>query len=253
MYSLKGILQSGFFILALSAGTLLAGEKAGVSFTRIGMLSVGGGMYTGQTFGDDLAAEGIPDASRYFGTFGFAGRTQVNRFITSGELQAVMSRNRSSGGLTSDIGAGYGLFNAGFDLVASDAISLYPLLGMGGGVVSLQVRPEEQTFGQYLQNTAYAGSIHQGTFLLHAGAAFDAAVGRDRPRGPVWLGLRAGYIFDPRESDVWYQDRVKITDGPRASLGGVYAKLTVGREKRRYQTRERCGAMKGECETAKPE
>jgi hypothetical protein len=194
---------------------------------QTGFFLGGGGLRMVGKANTVLNDNGIPGLSKYYASFGFGHTTRIGRLITTAEIMGTASNRWVSDGETSELDAAYGLWNIGFDVVKVPAFNLYPLVGLGGGVLNLIARADTKSFSDLAAVNNYPLNLWQGVFLLNAGLGADV-IFPTHDRHAFTLGIRAGYLFDPNSGPVWYQDGVKITGGPAPDLSGVYVKLVIG-------------------------
>jgi hypothetical protein len=195
---------------------------------QTGFFIGGGGVRQVDHANTVLNNAGIPGVSKYYASFGFGHTTRVKRMITTTELMGTTSNRWSSNDQTSQLDAAYGLWNVGFDVIKIPEFNLYPLVGLGGGVLNLASQTNEESFNNFATTArAYPLNLWQGVFLLNAGLAADI-IFPSRDQHAFTLGLRGGYMFDPKTRPVWRQDNVKITGGPAPDLSGPYIKLVLG-------------------------
>jgi hypothetical protein len=128
------------------------------------------------------------------------------------------------------------LFDVGFDVVKAEAITLYPYLGSGFGHVFMGLGKKSAQLNDVIAGTVIENRVWQRTMVLDAGVGFEFT--QATKRGPGWkhvIGLRAGYWFDPTSSRDWYLDHTKIENGPKLTMSGPYARLTIGRSHTKYR------------------
>jgi hypothetical protein len=106
---------------------------------------------------------------------------------------------------------------------------VYPLLQLGAGVFKLKVAERKRSFGDMLSDPVRGHDFVQVTFLPGVGGAVEYRVKTRKKGKDLLIGLRAGYLFDPNASDLWWDSGVEITGGPEPLLRGPYVHLVVGR------------------------
>jgi hypothetical protein len=212
------------FAEAQPADSTQPGQKA----IHSGFLIAGGGMRTVADANKVLNTQGLPGLSKYYAGFGFGGKTQFKRLLGTSEFLGTFSNQWESADKISALYSVTGTLNIGFDLIGSDRINLYPLVGIGGGLLNLYVRDKEKTFAQFSPGASTPLNLYQGTLLLNAGLGFDLISKPTFEGKSRTIGLRVGYQFDPTTKGTWKQDGVKVTNGPAPDLSGLYVKLLLG-------------------------
>ena len=195
-----------------------------------------GGMNAGAVHYDmdgfnQFLPEGYPTLSGDFLTIGGDGYFMYENFVIGGSGHGMFGDEIRFNQQKAAIGGGMGFFQFGYDFLHKDNLKLYPLVGIGGGGltmvfstlgnVSASDVKQGNTDGNYLQT-----DISWGSALLDLGIGFDyfpESEGKSSPR----LGVRAGYIFAPLPSDFSYGGG-PITGASSFSLNGYYFRIIIG-------------------------
>jgi hypothetical protein len=214
-----------------------------------GFLIVGGGMRNVEDANEALQAQALPGLSKYYAAVGFGGKTRFKRLIGTSEFLGAFSNRWESADKISALYSATGTLNIGFDLVNSERIDLYPLLGVGGGILNLYVRDKEKTFAQFSPGASTPINMYQSTLLLNAGLGFDLISPMKFDGKSRSVGLRIGYMFDPTTKSAWQQNGTKVTNGPAPDLSGLYVKLILGSSGHGHAKKHEC---KGDCENKEP-
>ncbi len=99
---------------------------------------------------------------------GGGGHGLKNRLVIGGEGHSAFGPDNAGG---------YGFFDIGYALVSTDAIILYPLVGIGGGAMTRDMDPS-------VSKCALLNPALGIDYLIHI-----------KNRSGIVLGLRAGYTF----------------------------------------------------------
>jgi hypothetical protein len=140
-----------------------------------------------------------------------------------------------------------GVWSVGYDLAPSQSLRVAPLVGVGATLANLVVRAEEVGFDTYSTNH-YPRSFYQGSLQLHGGIAADYLFDVTDKNKTVSVGLRAGYLFDPRSTRQWRSEKTRITGGPDFDYTTVYASVVLSKSgnHRNCEARE-CKHRRGGC------
>jgi len=195
-----------------------------------------------------LLPAGYPALDDSFLTLGGGGFGMSGRFLIGGEGHAVIGGTETTpdGTFQLGLGGGYGLFRLGYLAYSIAGVDVYPMIGLGGGGVSLSlIERSAPTFGDVLLDPARSAHLSAGAFLVDASVAVfyrpefattdgdgDRGRGRDRDddedRGGLLLGLQGGYTFSPADTS-WRLDGINtVAGGPDMNLQGFYVRLSIG-------------------------
>lgn len=185
-----------------------------------------------------LVAGGYPAFSDGLVTLGGFGFGTVGRILIGGEGHGFLPREETttSGAVRSRLGGGYGLFNLGYMALRGRRIDLYPIFGIGGGTLQLDlIERSSPTFDEVLGNPGNSSRLAEESLLLSAAVGMDYRFGRgDRegrsPRrtGGLFLGVRAGWIWAPGGTR-WELDHLNdVAGGPEVGPTGFYLRASFG-------------------------
>jgi opacity protein-like surface antigen len=175
-----------------------------------------------------LGDAGHPDFDDVALTLGGGGFFRRGRLILGGEGHGVIgsSETTADGDLRTGLAGGYGLLNLGFAVVEHSGLLVYPLVGVGGGGMSLSIDERSTpSFDDILDDPRRGVRLNQAQFLLSAGVGVDQLFGGGR--GGIAVGLRAGWTFAPLDSE-WSFSRNDVADGPEGGFDGGFIRLSVG-------------------------
>lgn len=195
-----------------------------------------------------LVGAGLPSFDDGFVTLGGFGLGRVGRVLIGGEGHGLLPREEDSadGDLRTRLTGGYGLFNLGYLAHSGRRLDVYPILGIGGGGMSLEIiERSAPTFDDVLADPARSSRLTSGTFLVSAALGADLRLGgadrrtrRDRRRhddddddghrGGLLVGIRAGWLWAPGDTD-WELDTLNdVSNGPAAGPEGLYVRVSIG-------------------------
>lgn len=155
--------------------------------------------------------------SDFFG-IGGGGQAMLGRWVVGGEGQFLVGDR--TGGI--ELTGGFGMGRLGYAIVQTDRLSIYPLLGVGGGGLTLLASAES---GGKRRET----ELSMGGMLLDGTLAADYRIPMGRSgssEGFLLVGMRAGYTFSPLQTE-WASDEGELK-GPQLSFSGPSLRLIVG-------------------------
>ena len=194
----------------------------GTQFTDLGPLN------------DQLSRAGYPEFTSETVSLGGGGYGVVaNRLLLGGEGHALVTGDGTGRGRNVSLTGGYGFFNLGYLFVPTSSLRAYPLLGIDGGGLQLDIESPgdagnfSDVFSDVLDTPNRSARMGQASFLISLGAGLEYQFGTPDEGGSVQLGERAGYIISALRSD-WQLDENSLTGGPDASMRGPFVRLTIG-------------------------
>jgi hypothetical protein len=222
-------------LLAVSAGLASASAPTGR-----GMAYLDFGLHLNR-MGDfqsylDRSDMGYPTLAKTYWTLGGGGLFIGRSLVVGLEGVCLLSRERAAGGHQSELGGAFGLLQIGYALINSDRLTLYPLIGAGGGAftwhVQSDVRPE--SFEDAILYPEKGSSLLNASFILQAALGADYWVrmkSGDRGTSCVVVGLRLGYTYSPF-GDNWElltaDQALELKGGPELGITGPFFRLVVG-------------------------
>ncbi|MBI5525260.1 MAG: hypothetical protein HY897_02920 [Deltaproteobacteria bacterium] len=181
-----------------------------------------------------VSEAGYPPISDNFATFGGGGHALIRDFfIVGGEGAGLVSGETSRGNYRVSLGGGYGFFNIGAVVHRRGELRIYPLLGFGGGGLSLSITDTRgATFSDVLRNPARSTTVSNGSFLLQGAMGIDYLLNFSHEpshAGGILVGLRAGYVVNPLGSYMgWDSDGAPLSGAPADVFHGPYVRLLIG-------------------------
>lgn len=178
-----------------------------------------------------LDGMGYPTFSRTVLVVGGGGYgRRPGGLILGGEGYGLIGGENAVDGRSVGLHGGYGLFNVGYAVDVLPELDVYPLVGFGGGGMSLAIgaRGAPDSFDDVLEDPDRQARLNRGGLLLSIGGGLELRPGGG-PRG-IALGLRGGYIFEP-SSSAWRLDGAALGAAPESSLSGLYLHVLIGGRK----------------------
>lgn len=213
------------FISAVSHGQDLKRGAGGR-----GYFMVGSSVIDIEELNSRLEAKQYSKLSDKFMSFGGGGHAIMGRLIIGGEGHGLIGKETTTGEYKVSLNAGCGFFDLGYMVYSSRGLSLYPLLGIGGGGMSLKIADRQTpTFDEVLENPKRGTELVSGCFLLNLsfGADYLFNLGEGQGEGGLLLGIRAGYTFALVKGE-WKIDEATVAGGPEVGVEGPYLRLAVG-------------------------
>ena len=202
-------------------------ETGGLGYFMMGYTGFNlGGMNT------QLKESGYPELTNGSFSFGGGGHFVINNFIVGGEGHGLSGSKSSNADYNLAIGGGYGFFNLGYILYHNPTVNIYPLLGFGGGGVTIGITDKNKIPGNFdalLENPARESYITNGGFMMNlsVGADFFIAGSKNENFSGGWImGIKAGYIYNANNN--WYFDNQEIAGSPNGGISGPYVRLVLG-------------------------
>lgn len=158
-------------------------------------------------------------------TFGGGGYGQIER-IRIGGFGTGGAQSVSNDTFDIEVGFGAGFFELGYSIVQTNHFMLTPLLGIGGGGLSLKRTPtlilyRPVNFDDILSSAGGVAKVSKGGFALSPGLAIDI------PFGFTGISIKGGYMWTVLSSSWMDEDIGGKINGPKFNLNGVYCSLNV--------------------------
>lgn len=229
-----------FIGAGLAAGVLIAEGSTGAARRSLGYFGIGWHQVQTEEFQTRLDRTPVdyPRHGKDFWAVGGGGLFFSRRLVLGGEGYGLIGPRRSGGGYDSLLDGGYGMFQIGYDLLDSPDWTLYPLLGIGGGVFRWKIQRTDfpGDFDRLIGFPEVGTTLENAFFMLQASLGVDRWVrigGRRDERSGFFLifGIRGGYSHTP-SANRWevrvHNDSYYLSNGPDLGLGGPFIRLTFG-------------------------
>lgn len=203
-------------------------EQGGMGYSSFGQSYIGI---------DDLNAalkakgySAIPD--KFFSVGGGGHSIVDGRWIFGGEGHALIGDAVVTGDVKSSLLISYGFFDFGYLLFSKADFYAYPLIGIGGGGMTLNMHEDIAmiSLDEMLDNPNRGVSMTSGGFLVNLAVGLDYLLkfgGGSTEKGGMLFGIRAGYTFSPF-SRGWTVDDVDVTGAPKIGITGPYIRIMIG-------------------------
>jgi hypothetical protein len=189
----------------------------GTHFTDLGPLN------------SQLSSAGYPTFASETVSIGGGGYGVTNRILLGGEGHGLITADRGLSGRNVSVGGGYGLFTLGYLFRPNPSTRVFPQLGLGGGGLRLEIGSagDASEFDDVLNNPNRRATVGRASLLVRLGAGLEYEFSEPDEDGGFRLGLRAGYMLSPLNSD-WQLDETTLSGGPDATMQGPFIHLTIG-------------------------
>jgi opacity protein-like surface antigen len=169
-------------------------------------------------------------------SFGASGYVAVGRALLGAEVaRSSFGEEGLDNGRTDELSALHGLITAGYAVVATEHLSIYPQLGVGLGRVAVSLRDRtgtvttqpQPTFDEVAQAPGAESRLTGRHLVYSLGAGADYLVTRTGASRGVVFGVRAGLLASPNRTS-WTRDGDTVVAGPDAAFAGPFARFVVG-------------------------
>ncbi len=171
------------------------------------------------------------ELSNRFLSIGGCGYRINGKWILGGEGHAIESKDVTSQGYKISLAGGYGLFNAGYLIHKKNNLNLYPMLGIGGGALTLNmIENSTPSFDEMLQDPKRGMQISTAGLMVSAGIGVDYLFMKKKSEseeGGMAIGLRIGYTISPFVGN-WIFRESEIAGGPELGITGPYVHFMIG-------------------------
>jgi len=196
-----------------------------------------------------LAGAGFPTFDDGFLTLGGFGLWGAGDVLLGFEGHGFLPREEDTadGTYRTRLTGGYGMFNLGWLAWSDDRLDVYPIFGVGGGAMQLDlIERTSPLFDDVLDDPARSSRLASETWLLSAAVGADWRFGggdddrrerarRDRDddedddgRGGLFLGVRTGWVWAPGDVN-WELDELNdVAGGPETAPTGFFVRLSIG-------------------------
>lgn len=207
---------------------LVVKENGGMGYSMFGSATIGISDLNAK-----LEEKGYSTMSDNFFSVGGGGHSIINnKFIIGGEGHTLLGEEVSSGNFRNSTNITYLFANLGYVVYSIKDLRIYPLLGLGGGVMNLSIaeKTSSVSMDDILDNPKREVSISKGGFLLNLSVGIDYLLcfGQDETgRGGMLLGIRAGYTLSPFKSG-WTLNDIDVEGSPEMGMSGPYVRFMIG-------------------------
>ena len=170
-----------------------------------------------------------------FGSFGTSmpswgggGMFVLGNFMIGGQGAGYFSQTKTSDNSAAQLSAGYGQASVGYLFRTTKRSILYPVVGIGGGGMDLNMGPNSSPgeFSQQLKSPSGMMNASAGGWFLTAELTFNHFFLASELQG-FFVGARAGYRYSP-EAWTFGTNGQAFNDSPGVNLNGLYLTLLLG-------------------------
>ncbi len=223
------------FTIILFAAVSQGQEKTSTGKEEGGMgYSVfGNSMIDIENLNAKLASNGYTKLSESYFCVGGGGHSIINkRWIIGGEAYSLLGDDITSTNFKASTYIFQGFANIGYIFLAKKGLSVYPLIGLGGGAMKLTFSEKEATysFDDVLIDPKRGTTLTAGGFLINLalGADYYLKLGENEEgSGGFLLGVRAGYILAPAQGG-WDMYDNELSGAPQISMTGPFVRIIFG-------------------------
>ena len=180
-----------------------------------------------------LESNGYTKLSESYFCVGGGGHSIINkRWIIGGEAYSLLGEDITSAGFKGSTYTFQGFANIGYIILAKKGISVYPLLGLGGGAMTLTLseKAAAYSFDDVLTDPRRGTTLTAGGFLINLALGMDyyLKLGENAEgNGGFLFGVRAGYILAPSKSG-WAMFDNELSGAPEISMTGPFVRIIFG-------------------------
>ncbi len=165
--------------------------------------------------------------------FGGGGFAVKRRWLWGGMGAGFNNGSTTANGNKVAFGGGYGLFDLGYMILNTPKMALYPMIGIGGGGLTLKITRQSgpKELSDLLKNPEGEVQITSGDFLLNVGFGFHFLLAKKEKRGKgtggLLVGARAGYLVSLIHGN-WRMEQGDVPGAPKSPFTGPYVYITIG-------------------------
>jgi hypothetical protein len=218
---------------SVSYGNAQENTTSGKYNGGIGYFQTGYSFFNQSKLNDILKASGMPELENGSLSFGGGGHFIYKNFIIGGEGHGLRGNSSVNDQYRLNQSGGYGFFNFGYLVYQRSFITLYPIIGVGGGGFSVTITDKTGlpgNFNDLLADPKHESTISKGGFMLNFSVGSDffiSGTGSDKASGGFIIGLRAGYLLELNKNN-WSVADEELAGGPDAGISGPFIRLTFG-------------------------
>lgn len=230
--------RSNLFLLFICCLTISA-SQAQESSTKNHVYGGVGYFMAGYTVVDldnvnqSFKTAGYPELKNSAFSLGGGGHFIFNNLIIGGEGHGVIGNTAENNLYKTAHSSGYGFFNLGYVAYNSPSFNIYPLVGFGGGGMTVYMFEKSNltnSFDAILSDPGRETYITNGGFLMNFSLGADYFIAGEKSgsnTGGFMIGLKAGYILDISNKE-WDFNGQKLSDGQNGSVAGPYIRIVIG-------------------------
>jgi hypothetical protein len=180
-----------------------------------------------------LVANGYAPVPSLTGTFGLLAGASIKRFCLALEFGGTGIDVAGPSGVRGRVSYVAMETQLGYYLYRDITFGVYPLLGVGLGAASVLGGTRDPKLVPILRGQIdrldAAFRVQTTVLLIDFGVGAHALIRFSKGASSgLGVGLQAGYLVQPLHADWGESGRDAVYDGPKADVGGLYARLALG-------------------------
>jgi hypothetical protein len=203
-----------------------------------GYMLIGGVSLDMDGLNTSLGARGFGELEGEMLSIGGGGHVLFGRWILGAEGFGLLPREaeNAAGSWRARVSGGGGVVNAGYAVVRTERTSIYPMLGLGGGALTLELNEiGTPTFDDVLDDPRRGSTLNRVLMIVQPAVGIDHFIPAGEVDGMLAgavVGVRVGYTFSPFTSD-WYLDTARLAGSPDQGMEGAFIRVVIGGGSRR--------------------
>ncbi len=180
-----------------------------------------------------LESNGYTKLSESYFCVGGGGHSIINkRWIIGGEAYSLLGDESTGADFKASTYIFQGFANIGYIIFSKKGLSVYPLLGLGGGSMKLTFSEKNASysFDEVLTDPKREATLTAGGFLINLALGLDYYIKlgeNEEGHGGLLLGLRAGYTLAPSKGG-WGMNDVELSGSPDVFMTGPFVRIIFG-------------------------
>lgn len=178
-----------------------------------------------ENINEEFASHGFPQLDERNFSIGGGGYGIINGFLIGGEGHGITEKTFTNVEHKTSLKGGYGVFTMGYILASSRNFLLYPLVGVGGGMIDMEIS-EKNTLDFDDVMTNPRRSIH----LIQKNMVLDFSLNTTFSlwsNGGLMIGARVGYMMTPYTSKTT-SNGLEVYNAPEVNYDGLYFGVSFG-------------------------
>jgi len=203
-----------------------------------GYMLIGGVSLDMDGLNSSLGAQGFGNLEGEMLSIGGGGHVLFGRWLLGAEGFGLFPREaeNNAGDWRARVSGGGGVVNVGYAVVRTEQTSIYPMLGLGGGGLTLELNETgTPTFDEVLTDPRRGSTLNRVLMIVQPAVGLDHFIPAGEVDGMLagaLVGLRIGYTFTPFTSD-WYLDTARLAGSPDQGMEGAFIRVVIGGGSRR--------------------
>lgn len=180
------------------------------------------------SFNRSLSQINLPALNSTQWRAGAGGGVFLKKFYFGGEGGVQFGGSSANDLYRSDFHGGFGMVKGGYQLMGIPSLSVYPVLGLGGGGSAIEIRKGAHHSGNDNGFTLSPGEdIHSGYMLVDLAVNINFFPPAGSNKGSIVIGITPGFRFHPLKSS-WTYNNQKLSDLNEFAPSGFYLQAKLG-------------------------